>query len=117
MALLSTGPIENSPASGVRPTQEVIIKLVNTDPINNSIVLLQGYYLNGSRTLYVLEKVMLAPNEVLTRNHFANFNAFEFVFTTSGPGEENTQISVWGRSISGELLGLHRLVSDEQLKR
>lgn len=68
MAIFLTGPIENRSVSGNRPTQEVIIKLVNTDLVNLSRVLLQGYYLNGNRTLYVLEQVVLAPNEVLTKN-------------------------------------------------
>ncbi|MDQ0874564.1 hypothetical protein QFZ77_003223 [Paenibacillus sp. V4I3] len=116
MAVLSTGPIENNPVDGVRPTQQVTIKMVNRDSVNSSTVLIQGYFLNGSRTLYVLEEVSLGPNEVVTRNHFANFDAFEFVFTTSGPAEESTEISVWGRNGSGEFISSQRLVSDEQLE-
>ncbi|MEX6701643.1 hypothetical protein ABS315_18765 [Peribacillus frigoritolerans] len=116
MAVISTGPIENSPVNGVRPTQQVTIKMVNRDSVNSATVLIQGYFLNGSRTLYVLEEVLLTPNEVATRNHYANFDAFEFVFTTSGPAEESTEISVWGRNESGQLISSQRLVSDEQLE-
>ena len=115
MAVLSTGPIENSLVNGVRSTQEVTIKFVNRDSVNTSTVLIQGYFLNGSRSLYVLEQIILAPNEVQSRNYFANFDAFEFVFTTSGLAEENSEISVWGRNLSGEIMSLHRLVSDENL--
>ncbi|WP_307440997.1 hypothetical protein [Paenibacillus sp. V4I3] len=65
--------------------------------------------------MYVLETVSLTPNEVATRNYFANFDAFEFVFTTSGPAAESTEISVWGKNASGQLVTAHRLVSDELL--
>jgi hypothetical protein len=115
MAILSTGPIENRPVGGVRPTQQVTIKMVNRDSANSSTVIIRGFHLNGTRTLYVLETVTLTPNEVVTRNYFANFDAFQFVFTTSGPAAESTEISVWGKSGSGELVTAHRLVSDELL--
>ena len=49
------------------------------------------------------------------RNYFANLNAFEFVFTTSGPAAESTEISVWGKNESGKLVTTHRLVTDELL--
>ena len=101
MAVLSTGPIANNPVNGVRPTQQVLVKMDNRDSFDSSTVLIQGYYLNGTRTLYVLEQVMLSPNEVVTRNYFANFDAIEFVFTTGGPAEERTQISVWGKNYQG----------------
>lgn len=115
MASLSTGPIENRPVGGVRPTQQVTVKMDNHDSVNSSSVLVQGYFLNGTRTLYVLEEVLLTPNEVATRNYFANFDAFEFVFTTSGPAAESTEISVWGKNASEQLVTAHRLVSDELL--
>lgn len=114
MAVLSTGPIVNNPVNGVRLTQQVTIKMVNQDSVNSSAVLIFGYHqLNGTRTLYVLEQILLAPNEVATRNYFANFDAFEFVFTTVGLAAESTQISVWGRNESGELISPQRLVSNE----
>lgn len=115
MAILSTGPIENRPVGGVRPTQQVTVKIINTDSANFSTVFIQGYHLNGTRTLYVSELFTVAPNQVITKNYFANFDAFEFVFTISGPAEESTEISVWGKSGSGQLVTAHRLVSDELL--
>ena len=49
------------------------------------------------------------------RNYFANLDAFQFVFTTSGPAAESTEISVWGKNASGQLVTTHRLVTDELL--
>ncbi len=31
MEVLSTGPIENRPVGGIRPTQQVTVKIVNRD--------------------------------------------------------------------------------------
>ena len=94
MAILSTGSIENRPVGGFRATQQVTVKMTNSDSANFSTVLIQGYSLNGNRTLYVLEVVSLTPNEVATRNYFANLAAFQFVFTTNGLAAESTEISV-----------------------
>lgn len=116
MAVLSTGPIENSPVSGIRPIQQVTVKIINRDLVNSSIILIQGYFLNGLRTLNALEQIALAPNAVITRNYTANFNAYEFVFTTSGLAEESTDISVWGKNGSGTIIGAQRIVADEQLE-
>ncbi|ASR47703.1 hypothetical protein B4V02_13975 [Paenibacillus kribbensis] len=115
MAVLSTGPIENSPVSGIRPIQQVTVKIINRDLVNSSIVLIQGYFLNGIRTLYVLEQMALAPNTVTTKNYLADFDAYEFVFTTSGLAEESTDISVWGKNGNGEIIDVQRVVADEQL--
>jgi hypothetical protein len=37
---------------------------------------------------------------VITKDYYANFDAFEFVFTT-GSAEDETQISVWGKDSTG----------------
>jgi hypothetical protein len=41
MAILSTGPIDNSAVSGVRPTQQVTVKIDNRDSVNFSTVLIE----------------------------------------------------------------------------
>ncbi|CAM4526859.1 hypothetical protein [Paenibacillus xylanexedens] len=115
MAILSTGPIENNPVSGVRPTQQLTIKMDNRDLINSADVLIQGYYLDGARNLYVNELINVNPNEVITKNYDGNFNAFEFVFTTSGLAEDQMGISVWGKNVEGQLVIPHRIVSSELL--
>ncbi|MDQ0656161.1 collagen-like protein [Paenibacillus sp. W2I17] len=115
MAILSTGPIENNPVSGVRPTQQLTIKMDNRDLINSADILIQGYYLDGARMLYVHELINVNPNEVITKNYDGDFNAFEFVFTTSGLAEDQTGISVWGKNVEGQLVIPHRIVSSELL--
>ncbi|MEK4274468.1 hypothetical protein [Paenibacillus sp. FSL R7-0026] len=115
MAILSTGPIENNPVSGVRPTQQLTIKMDNRDLINSADVLIQGYYLDGARNLYVNELINVNPNEVITKNYDGDFNAFEFVFTTSGLAEDQMGISVWGKNVEGQLVIPHRIVSSELL--
>jgi hypothetical protein len=115
MAILSTGPIENNLVSGVRPTQRVTVRINNRDSANFSTLLIQGYYLNGTRTLYVLELISVNPNEVIAKDYYANFDAFEFVFTTGSAAEDETQISVWGKDSAGQLVTAHCLVSSELL--
>ncbi|WP_413408607.1 hypothetical protein [Paenibacillus amylolyticus] len=71
MAILSTGPIENNPVSGVRPTQQLTINIDNRNLVTNAIVLIQGYYLNGTRTEYILELISVNPNQAIKKDYFA----------------------------------------------
>ncbi|WP_241156684.1 hypothetical protein [Bacillus sp. FJAT-42376] len=71
--------------------------------------------MDGTRTEYVTNLFSLGPNQVVTKTFFADVDGFEFVFTTSGLGEQQTEISVWGKNSAGELVTAHRLVSDELL--
>ena len=84
MAILSTGPIENNAVSDVRPTQQVTVKIDNRNSLDGSVVLIQGYNLTSTRTLYVSEQISIDPDQVVTRTYFANLDAFEFVFTVEG---------------------------------
>ncbi len=113
MAILSTGPIENNPVSGVRPTQQVTIRLVSR-AADSLTVSVQGYVLSTTRTLYVSEVISIAPNEAVTRNYFADLDAYEFVFETSTEGAEQVGISVWGKQASGQLVDAHRVVDHEK---
>ncbi|MBB6024828.1 hypothetical protein HNR77_005974 [Paenibacillus sp. JGP012] len=113
MATLVTGPIENNISGGSRPTQQVSIQIVNSDPTNTSTVLIQGYVLNRTRALYVLQSVSLNPGQVFSQMYFADLNGFEFVFTTSGTAANSTEVSVWGKSSSGQLVTAHRIVLHE----
>lgn len=115
MAILSTGPIENNAVNGVRPTVQVTVKIDNRDAVNPSAILIQGYDLTLTRTLYVSELITVSPDEVITRNYFANLDAYEFVFTTEGLAELQTEVSVWGKDSAGRLVTAHRLVSAELL--
>ena len=96
--LLSTGPIENNAVNGVRPTQTVTIRIDNRSDVTASSVQIQGYYMNaGLRVLYVSESFDIAPNQVVTNNYFANFDSFEFTFTTTTTVNDPIQVSVWGK--------------------
>ncbi|WP_339299814.1 hypothetical protein MKY92_06665 [Paenibacillus sp. FSL R5-0623] len=115
MAVLSTGPIENNLSGGSRPTQQVTILIVNTDSVNSSNVLIEGYFLNGTRTLYVLQSVNLTPGQVFSQTYYANLDGYEYVFTTSGNAASLTEISAWGKNNTGQLETAHRLVLNELL--
>ncbi|WP_339303597.1 hypothetical protein [Paenibacillus sp. FSL R5-0519] len=115
MAVLSTGPIENNLSGGSRPTQQVTIKMVNTDSINTSNILIEGYSLNGTRTLYVQQSVNLNPGQVFSQTYYANLNGYEYVFTTGGDAAALTEISVWGKNNTGQLSTAHRIVLKELL--
>ncbi|MHA7580014.1 hypothetical protein ACX12E_06425 [Paenibacillus vandeheii] len=113
MAVLSTGPIENNLSGASRPTQQVTIIMVNTDSVNPSNVLIQGYVLNGTRTLYVLQTVNLNPGQVFTQTYYANLDGYDYVFTTAGSAASLTEISAWGKDGFGQLVTAHRIVSNE----
>lgn len=115
MAILSTGPIENNAVSGVRPTQRVTVKMVMRNATGSSSVSIQGFVLGSARTLYVSEVIELAPNQVVTRDYYADLDGFEFVFITGEVGEDDIGISVWGKNAAGQLVNAHRVVSHENL--
>ncbi|WP_339319169.1 exosporium glycoprotein BclB-related protein [Paenibacillus sp. FSL R10-2734] len=113
MSHLSTGPIENNLVSGERPTQLVTIKLVNQSDVTASMIQIEGYYMNGTRTLYVSELHAVGPNQVLTKDYYANFDSFEFFFITPTLIDDPIQVSVWGKGSTGQLVTAHRLVYSE----
>ncbi|AIQ49034.1 hypothetical protein R70723_26370 [Paenibacillus sp. FSL R7-0273] len=113
MAILSTGPIENSPVSGVRPAQLVTIRINNRSSQTAASVLIEGFYFTGIRNLYVSEVINVAPDEAVTRNYFADLDGYEFVFTTSGIMDADLAVSVWGKQTDGQLVEAHRVASRE----
>lgn len=115
MAILSTGPVENNPVSGVRPTQSVTVRIVNRSSVSTAGLLLEGYYLDTLRNLYVSEVLSIAPNETLSRDYFADLDVFEFMITTNGIAETEIGISVWGKQADGQLAEAHRVVAHEKL--
>lgn len=116
MAVYATGPIENNLSGGSRPTQQATIQMVNSDSVNTSNVLIEGYVLNGTRTLYVLQSVDLNPGQVFSQTYYANLDGYEYVFTTSGDAAALTEISVWGKNSAGQIVTAHRMVSNEILQ-
>jgi len=106
----TTGLFENKLVEGVRPTASVAVLIVNDDIVEANVQIL-GYYLSGTTTvLYVLELLNLNPHEVVTRNYYAQFNAFEFQFKNSS---RFVVISVWGEDSAGNLVTAHRVLPSE----
>ncbi|MBO7742872.1 hypothetical protein I8J29_01600 [Paenibacillus sp. MWE-103] len=117
MAIISTGPIDNSPTAGLGISQQAAIHLVNRGASGAATVLIQGYYLTGSRTLYVLEQIVLAPNEHAVKRYFAGLAAFEFVLDVTGPGQVGVEAALMGVSASGAVVTAVRLAAAEGLQR
>ncbi|WP_342562693.1 hypothetical protein NST84_24415 [Paenibacillus sp. FSL R7-0345] len=115
MAILSTGPIENNPVSGVRPAQLVTIRIINRSSQTAASVVIEGFYFTTIRNLYVSEVINVAPNEAVSRNYFADLDGYEFVFTTGEIMENDLGISVWGKQTDGQLVEAHRVVDHEIL--
>jgi hypothetical protein len=115
MAVLSTGPIENHivAGSGVRPTQRITVTMVNHNLTDVYHIWVQGYHLSDVRTLYVEELFSVLPNQVITKDFDANFDAVEFNFSLGDAAVADAKISVWGRDQNGDLVTAHRLVSSE----
>lgn len=82
MAVLSTGPIENSivAESGLRSTQRITVRMVNHNLTDVYHIWVQGYHLSDVRTLYVEELFSVLPNQMITKDYDANFDAVEFNF-------------------------------------
>ncbi|WP_212029770.1 hypothetical protein [Metabacillus lacus] len=116
MAVFKTGPIDNNTTDGNRPTQSVTAVIINTSQTNAASILIQGYFLNGNRTQYVSELFRIEPNQVINREFFADFDGFEYIFTTGGSGEEGVELSIWGKNEAGEIVAAHRLVYDELVR-
>lgn len=55
------------------------------------------------------------PNQVITKNYFADFDTFEFFFTTASLPDNPIQISFWGKDRAEKLVAPHRLVTAELL--
>ncbi|WP_342345643.1 collagen-like triple helix repeat-containing protein [Paenibacillus sp. CFBP 13594] len=113
LAILLTGPIDNSPVNGVRPTQIVSIKVENQSVVNAATILVQGYSLITNRALYVSEQFTILPGAVATRTYFADLNSFEYVITVTGATPEDILVSFWGKNTAGSLVAAHRLVYSE----
>ncbi|MDQ7092669.1 hypothetical protein REC12_03625 [Desulfosporosinus sp. PR] len=110
MALLTTGLIDNTAVSGVRPSSTLTV-LVSNDDSANETVLIEGFYQSGTtKIMYVQELFNLAPGEVAQRNYYAEFDAFEFQFTVSS---QFVVISAWGKDAAGNLTTAHRIVAEE----
>lgn len=110
MSQLTTGLIENTIVSEVRPTTNLVVRISNDDIITVT-VLIKGFLVSGTtKTQYVEELLSIAAGNVESRTYYAQFDAFEFQFTTSSDAVE---ISTWGKNATGNLTTAHRAVPEE----
>lgn len=63
-----------------RVTQRITI--IDNQSIMSSLTIeIQAYDLSDTRTLYVQEGITIQPNEVVTREYFADLDGYEFIFS------------------------------------
>ncbi|SDI23431.1 YncE family protein [Desulfosporosinus hippei] len=98
MASLTTGLIENTRVSNIKPCSTISVTVTNKEPIANTIRV-NGYYWTGEvKKEYVLDLLTLAPGEVIIQNYYALFEAFEFHFIS---GLDDVEITVLGKNDAG----------------
>lgn len=110
MAQITTGLIENTEVSGVRPSSTLSVRISNADSTSANIRI-NGFYWNGiTMTEFVFDLLTLAPGEVADCNFYAKLDAFEFRFVTSS---DTVEISAWGGNADGDLTVVHSLQPTE----
>lgn len=110
MAFLTTGLIDNTAVSGVRPSSTLSVLISNNDSVSVTIQI-EGFFQSGTtKIMYVEELFVLAAGNVAQRNYFAEFDAFEFQFTISS---QAVNISAWGKDAAGNLTTAQRVVAQE----
>lgn len=110
MAVLTTGLIKNTKASGSRLSSTFSVRMTNNDSVNVSIQI-RGLYLNGTaRIEYVFDVITLVPGSITRNTHYAKFDVFEFRFITSSDAVE---ILTWGIDATGDLTAVYPMVSAE----
>ncbi|SHN84790.1 hypothetical protein [Desulfitobacterium chlororespirans] len=110
MAELTTGLIENTAVFGVRPTVTLVVRITNDGTTTESVTTEGSFVLGAAKVLYVLESINLLPGEAVEKIYFADFDAFEFQFSTSSP---KVVISAWGKDEVGNLVAAHRVLPAE----
>ncbi|MDO0825345.1 YncE family protein [Desulfosporosinus nitroreducens] len=112
MVSLTTGVIENTGVSGVRPCTTLLVTISNTDLVSTT-VRISGYYWTGTaKKEYVLDLINVAPGEVTNNNFYANFDIFEFQFISSSDAVE---ISVRGKDDAGSLTAVYNMIPAQLL--
>jgi len=110
MAFLTTGLIDNTAVSGVRPSSTLSVLISNNDTVSVTVQI-EGFFQSGAtKVFYVQELFALPAGNVAQRNYYADLEAFEFQFTVNS---EAVNISAWGKDPSGNLTTAQRVVSQE----
>jgi hypothetical protein len=110
MTLLTTGMIENTAVSGVRPSSTLSV-LVSNDDITVASIEIKGFFQSGNTKVQYVEEVFSLPaGGVASRNYYVQFDAFEFQFAVSS---QSVNVSAWGKDSAGNLTTAQRLVAEE----
>lgn len=107
MASLTTGLIENTGVSGLRPCSTIMVRVLNTDLINATIRISGYYWVGTTKKEYVLDLLTVTPGEVSNNNYYAQFDIFEFQFITSSDAIE---ISVFGKDDAGNSTAVYNVM-------
>ncbi|SPF51540.1 hypothetical protein SBF1_5130007 [Candidatus Desulfosporosinus infrequens] len=93
-----------------KPSSTVTVRITNNDSVSVELQIF-GYFMSGnSKIPYVADEVRISPSSVVTRNYFAQSDAYEFQFSTDSC---KTEISVWGTDANGKPNTVHRLMPAE----
>jgi hypothetical protein len=110
VTLLTTGLIENSAVSGVRPSS-ILSVLISNDDITVASIEIRGFFQSGSAKVQYVEEVFSLPaGGVASRSYNVQFDAFEFQFILSS---QAVNVSAWGKDSAGNLTTAQRLVAEE----
>lgn len=112
MALLTTGLINNTEVSGVRPSSTFSVRLTNANALSTTIRINGFYWVGASKREYVLDLIPVGPGEVATREYYAQFDVFEFQFVTN---TDAVEISAWGKNSAGDRSVIHSMLPAELL--
>ncbi|MCB8818126.1 YncE family protein [Desulfosporosinus shakirovi] len=112
MASLTTGLIENTGVSGVRPCTTLLVTISNADLVG-ATVRISGFYWTGTaKKEYVLDLLTVAPGKVSNNSYYANFDVFEFQFISSSDAVE---ISVRGKDDVENLTAVYNMLPAQLL--
>jgi hypothetical protein len=111
MTLRTTGLIENSPVSGIRPNQQMSVQIMNRNASHFSSVLIQGFH-GTERKPYILKTIEIPPQQSKCLNFYAEFDMLFFEFNVLNEMEENVEITLWGKNSDGLLTMQHPVFSE-----
>jgi len=107
MASLTTGLIENTGVSGVRPCTTLLVTISNTDLVSATVRISGCYWTGTTKKEYVLDLLTVAPREITNNKYYANFDIFEFQFISNSDAVE---ISVRGKDDAGSLTAVYNML-------
>jgi hypothetical protein len=110
MPYLTTGLLDNTEVSGVRPSTTLSVNIANDDTSTVAIQI-EGFFQSGTtKVKYVDDFFTLAAGTVALKNYYVQFDAFEFQFFVNSQAVE---VSAWGKDPTGKLTLAHPIMAKE----